>query len=53
MEEILITLTDQYHMLRPLGSDPAVLLYLVLDPDTASLAMARRSLLLIEAGLVV
>ena len=53
IEDILITLSSQYHLIRPLGSDKSVFLYLVLNKATANLAMARRALSQIEAGLVV
>jgi hypothetical protein len=53
LEDVLITLQSQYHILRPLGSDRSVFLYLVLNKAQANLAMARRGLQQIESGLVV
>jgi hypothetical protein len=53
LEDVLITLQGQYHILRPLGSDRSVFLYLVLNKAQANLAMARRGLSQIESGLVV
>ena len=53
IEDILITLGRQYHLIRPLGSDKSLFLYLVLNKAQANLALARRSLEKVEAGLVV
>jgi len=53
IEDILITLTGQYHIIRPLtghGSD-GLFLYLALDKSRANLAMARHRLKSIEQGL--
>ena len=51
IEDILITLVSQYHLIRPLGTDSTVFLYLVLNKAQANLAMARRTLAKIETGL--
>jgi hypothetical protein len=41
IEDILITLTSQYHIIRPLAATPEVFIYLVLDSAKANLALAR------------
>ncbi|RYG14928.1 MAG: hypothetical protein EON92_00085 [Burkholderiales bacterium] len=51
IEDILITLGKQYHLIRPLARKEGVFIYYVLDKAKANLALARRKLSDIEKDL--
>ena len=53
IEDMLITLNKQYHLIRPLSSNDALFIYLVLDKQRANLGMARYQLTQIEKDLVI
>lgn len=53
VEDILITLGKQYHLIRPLRSRPTLFFYLAVDRSRANLAMARLTLADIEKDLQV
>jgi predicted regulator of Ras-like GTPase activity (Roadblock/LC7/MglB family) len=42
IDDILITLGKQYHIIRPLATKEGIFIYLVLDKARANLALARR-----------
>ncbi|WP_343073389.1 hypothetical protein [Pyxidicoccus fallax] len=53
IEDILITLGEQYHVIRPLSTREGLFLYLALHRSNANLALARFKLADIEKSLAV
>ncbi len=49
IEDMLITLEDQYHLLRPLKKAPSAFLYVAMDKSRSNLGLARMKLQQIEA----
>ena len=52
IEDILITLGKQYHILRPAEKINGIFIYYVLDSGRANLALARRKIADVESKLV-
>jgi hypothetical protein len=52
IEDILISLSRQYHLIRPIRNS-GLFLYAVLDRQRANLALARHSLRLIESDITI
>lgn len=48
IEDVLITLGKQYHLMRPLSRKEGVFIYFVLDKAKANLAIARRKMADVE-----
>ena len=53
IEDILITLGKQYHLIRPLRSRNTLFFYVALDRARANLAMARMAVADVEKDLTV
>ena len=51
IEDILITLGKQYHIIRPVASKAGLFFYVVLDRARSNLALARRKVLDVEGAL--
>lgn len=53
IDDILVTLSSQYHLIRPLKNNDALFIYLVLDKSRGNLAMARHMLTTVEGEMKV
>lgn len=53
IEDILITLSSQIHIIRPAAQHEGLFLYLVLDKAKSNLALARRKIQSVESSLEV
>ena len=53
IEDMLITLGTQYHIVRPIGDKPGLFAYLVLDRSKANLALARHKVTEIESTMTI
>jgi DNA-binding response OmpR family regulator len=53
IEDILITLNKQYHLIRPLSVKDGLFAYLVLDKAKSNLALARMTLAEVEKDLTI
>ena len=51
IDDILITLGKQYHIIRPVTANEGVFFYLVLDKSRANLALGRRKVADVEKEL--
>ena len=51
IDDILITLGEHYHLIRPIAKMDGLFLYFVLAKDKSNLALARRALLEAEKNI--
>ncbi|MGB0959541.1 MAG: roadblock/LC7 domain-containing protein [Halocynthiibacter sp.] len=51
IEDILITLGKQFHLIRPLEKNPSIFIYAALDKKGANLGMARIQVKGVEASI--
>lgn len=53
IDDILITLRTQYHVIRPLSSNDALFIYVVVDRERGNLAMTRHKLVDVDKNMQV
>lgn len=53
IEDMLITLSKQYHLLRPIAQHDGLFIYLVLDKSRSNLALARHRLAEVERSITI
>lgn len=53
IDDILITLRTQYHVIRPLSSNDALFIYVVIDRERGNLAMTRHKLVDVDKNMQV
>lgn len=53
IDDMLITLGKQYHLIRPSARNEGVFVYYVLDKNRANLALARRKVQDVEKALAI
>ena len=51
IDDVLITLGKQYHIIRPMSRKEGLFIYLVLDKTRSNLALSRRKVLDVEKEL--
>jgi hypothetical protein len=51
IEDILISLHTQYHLIRPLEANDAIFLYVALDRKISNLALARMAMKTVEQAM--
>ncbi|HEY1026272.1 MAG TPA: hypothetical protein VGE28_01435 [Pseudomonas sp.] len=52
IDDILVSLTKQYHLLRPVKAEKGLFIYYMLDAANANLALARLKLKTIESEML-
>jgi len=53
IEDILITLGNAYHIIRPMAAHEGIFVYAVLDKSRANLALGRRKIADVEKALAI
>ena len=51
IDDILITLSTQYDIVRPLAANPSIFLFLIMDKNKSNLALARHKVVECEKQL--